>query len=378
MISRYTVRTKAKALAQDAGPGSTAIGVQLLLSDPADHNQAVLQALQLFKAAKPNLRVVDQTLAAGGHRLVLAGAGALSGLSGLDAWVIGDTNLLDVWLQWSTADQGRQPLDPNVYRLVQDPGPKIVLELLEDSVSTGEVLRLAFTTPHSLTDSPNTVTDPATGPTVAMGSPATAGNVDNGSHSWVYTYLTAQGETLPSPASSLTVVDKFVNGRVAVTVPAAGDDQGVTGFKVYRTVAGDTGSRNLVGQASTNGGTLTDNVADAGLGANVPSANTAGGLNTVLDAHEDALAVLTASMVLQMAATKAVQNTGNTGFPNDVVERRSQADQFRSRAKELRDLYNTMVGSGPAADQGPASAVRDLDVSAGSGLGFIFHGARSR
>lgn len=95
----------------------------------------------------------------------------------------------------------------------------------------------------------------------------------------------------------------------------------------------------------------------------------------------DALVLLTASQILQVAATRAAQNTGNTGLPNDVVDRRSQSDVYRSRAKDLFTTYCQMVGRGTNADGGgttPASGFKDLDVSSGAGGGLLWHPAGRR
>lgn len=105
-----------------------------------------------------------------------------------------------------------------------------------------------------------------------------------------------------------------------------------------------------------------------------PHVIAAAAVDTTIRAGDQKAAItLAASMILQMAAIKAVQNTGNTGLPNDIVDRRTQSDQFRSRAKELREIYNGLVGKGPAADLQPASGVKDLDVPAGTRVGFLWH-----
>jgi hypothetical protein len=250
------VTAKARKLAQDAGPGNTATGVQLLLTDPGDYDEAVAQAVRIYSQDRQNRRVVNVTAPSAGFRLVVGGTGALAGLTGLDAWADGESALLEVYRQWAVTKQNQQPMDVNTWRLVRDPGDVIVLELLEESVAAGEVVRLVFTAPHALT------------------------------------------------ASAVT--------------------------------------------------------------------------STVPDAHEAALAMLGASLILQLAANKAVQNTGNTGLPNDVVDRRSQSDMFRSRAKELRDGYNTLIGKGAKGDLQPASAVGDLDVSGALPWGLLWHSRGSR
>lgn len=376
-ISRYSIRAAAKQMAQDAGPGTGPTGVQLLLTDPEDYNLAVLQALRIYATDRPNVVVVDVTMAAAGFRLVLAGTGAAAELTGAAAWQDGDSVLQSIIRAWVATTQGLVPEDPNVYRVNREPNSTIVLELITDTFAAGEVVRLAFTARHTLTESPNSVTASAA-PAVALASPAAPGNVDDGAHTWAYTFVTAQGETTPSPTAGLTVVDKTVNGQVVVTIPS-GLDQGATSAKVYRTVAGGGGSLKLVGtQAGGSGGAFTDNVADASLGANAPATNTAGGTNTPPEGHAEALQTLAASMILQLAANKAVQNTGNTGLPNDVVDRRSQSDIFASRAKALREQYNLLVGKGTTADLRPGSAVKDLDVDGATGLGLLWHQKRNR
>jgi hypothetical protein len=366
MISLATVRSKGKQLAQDAGPGDTATGVQLLLTDPGDYNAGILQALRIFAQDRPNQRVVDQVLAAAGFRIILAGSGAISSLVGPDTFQDGTSHLDDVFYPWNPALRGLEPLDQNSWRVVRDPGGVVVLELFTVTPGAGDTIRLVFTTGHQLTEAPNSVAAPAA-PSVALVA-ATPGQITNGGHSWKVAYLTAHGGTTPGPASAtVTIADQSVAGQVDVTA-AASDDTGVTGVAFYRTEAGleATGPWKLVGTIGTNGGTLRDNVADGDLGAVAPTANTAGGQNTVLEGDEDTLAVLVGSMILQLAATKAAQNTGNTGLPNDVVDRRSQSDIFRSRAKELRDWYNNLVGRGSMI--GPASGIRDLNVSTRGGF----------
>lgn len=95
-------------------------------------------------------------------------------------------------------------------------------------------------------------------------------------------------------------------------------------------------------------------------------------LTSVLPAHVEALQLRTAVEVLEMAARRAVQNTGNSGLPTDIVDRRSQSAEYHQRAKDLMATYRTLVGIDDHV--GPASATRELDVSpsfAGFG-GFLW------
>lgn len=243
-----TTRNRARQLAQD-GPGNTATSVNLLLTDPGDYNEAITQALRLFEKDRPNVRVVDQVLAASGFRQVLYGTGAMSGLTGLNAWVPDVSVLQAVYYPWLVTSQGQNPVDNEDSRIVLDPGDIWILEFLTTTVTAGQTLRLQFTSRHALTD------------------------------------------------------------------------------------------------------------ADA--------------TTTVRTTDLDALTTLTGSLVLTIAAVKAAQNTGNTGLPNDIVDRRTQSDVFSSRAKQLRDLYATMVGKGGQADLAAMSATKDLDTVATNPWGYL-------
>lgn len=113
-----------------------------------------------------------------------------------------------------------------------------------------------------------------TAPTAALASPAAAGNVDNGAHRYLYTYVTADGETEAGAVSAaVTVSDKTVNGQVALTNIAIGGSA-VTARKLYRTVAGGSTYLLLATISNNTATTYTDNIADSSLGAQAPTTNT--------------------------------------------------------------------------------------------------------
>lgn len=117
--------------------------------------------------------------------------------------------------------------------------------------------------------------EPAPGAiTAALASPAVAGNVDNGAHRYLATFVTADGETEAGTVSSVvTVADKTVNGKVTLTaIPLGG--AAVTSRKLYRTAAAGSTYLLLATLADNTTTTYTDNIADASLGAGAPSANT--------------------------------------------------------------------------------------------------------
>src|SRR3954469_17800236 len=62
-----------------------------------------------------------------------------------------------------------------------------------------------------------------TAPTVALLSPAAAGNCDHGAHRGGFPVVPADGETEIGPLSDVvTIADKTVNGKIAVTAIALG------------------------------------------------------------------------------------------------------------------------------------------------------------
>ena len=115
--------------------------------------------------------------------------------------------------------------------------------------------------------------EPAPGAlTVALGSGA--GNVDNGAHRYVVTFVTASGETQAGDISAaVTVADKSINGKVSLSAIPVGGSL-VTSRKIYRTAAAGTAYLLLATLADNTTTTYTDSTADASLGAEAPSTNT--------------------------------------------------------------------------------------------------------
>lgn len=109
-------------------------------------------------------------------------------------------------------------------------------------------------------------------PAVALAG-AGAGNLSNGAYRYRLTFVTADGETDGGDISAaVTVSNNTLNGRVSVTnIPIGGSR--VTSRKLYRTVAGGSTYLLLETIANNTATTYTDNVADAALGAGVPTSN---------------------------------------------------------------------------------------------------------
>ena len=112
--------------------------------------------------------------------------------------------------------------------------------------------------------------------TVALPGTPVAGNVDNGAHRYRCTFVTADGETSGGDISDVvTVSNKTVNGKVSVSAIPLGGSY-VTARKLYRTIAGGSDYLLLTTLNNNTATTYTDNTADSGLGAGVPTANTTG------------------------------------------------------------------------------------------------------
>lgn len=147
--------------------------------------------------------------------------------------------------------------------------------LILNVAPASEPVTLAEVASHLRLDASSQEPAPAT-PAAALVSPAAPGNVDNGAHRYLATFVTANGETQAGTASSaVTVADKAVNGKVLVSgIPLGGG--AVTARKLYRTLAGGSTYYLLATIADNSTTSYTDNVADSNLGAGAPSTNTTG------------------------------------------------------------------------------------------------------
>lgn len=94
---------------------------------------------------------------------------------------------------------------------------------------------------------------------------AGAGNVDNGTHAYKVTLVTAAGETAGGTGVTVTVVNKTANGQVSLTGIPTGTAGVVTSRKVYRTKAGGGPFYLLTTLGDNTTTTYTDNTADGSL-----------------------------------------------------------------------------------------------------------------
>jgi len=113
---------------------------------------------------------------------------------------------------------------------------------------------------------------------LTVGAATTGGSVDAGTHTYKFTYVTNGVESLPAAASgNATVTGGSGNYTVPLTAVTAGPT-GTTARRIYRTIAGGSGSYRLVGTIADNvTTTFSDTYADSTLGVPAPTAITGQG-----------------------------------------------------------------------------------------------------
>lgn len=231
------------------------IGPGMVNNDTDDFATAITSAIERFGRDKPNTKYVHYTLPATAFRWQIAGSGSIAAFA---SWIAGYSYPLGVWLPYLATNQGAAPMDPNLYRVLEEPNGVVYLELLAGTGSAGQVLRVAFAVPHTIDD-------------------------------------------------------------VSSTIPAP---------------------------------------------------------------NEVAFKTLASAYLMRIASRKAAQNTGTTGLPNDIVDRRTQSGDLNARAKDLFAEYAELMGlsTGGSGESGSTSkgahAFKDLD----SGLwrGGLWHPATQR
>ena len=136
-----------------------------------------------------------------------------------------------------------------------------------DSTGTLQIVPKTIGIPHAPTSA-------LTATLVVTGT----GNVTNGTHSYRVTFTDGHGyESSAGPSSNIVTVDathKQVDlSNIPLGPTATGNDglNATVNRKIYRTIAGNTGSPKLLATISDNTTTIfTDNVADGSLGVAAP------------------------------------------------------------------------------------------------------------
>lgn len=203
-----------------------------------------------------------------------------------------------------------------------------------------------------------------TAPTAALASPAAAGNVDDGAHRYLVTFVTADGETEAGvPSSAVTVADKSVNGRVALTaIPVGG--AAVTSRKLYRTAAGGSTYLLLATIADNTTTSYTDNIADSALGAGAPATNTTGDplLNLLIKAARQA-----AELELRRYLVTQTVDAYLDAFPCIDVRRLDQEHPYFAareiRLPPLQSVTSITYTDGEGAEQTLDTSLYTVDAA---------------
>ena len=200
------------------------------------------------------------------------------------------------------------------------------------TAATGEPLTVAEVQSHLRLDDGSVEPAPSA-PAVALVLPDTAGNVDNGAHRYLVTFVTLTGETQAGiPSAQVAVADKTINGQVVVSNIALGGGS-VTARKLYRTQANGNAYLYHSTIADNVTSSITDNLSDAALGAGAPTQNTTGDplLNmyiAVARVHAEMVTqrqLLTATWKLVLDAFPGMSLSGMSGisegrrFPHNAI-----------------------------------------------------------
>lgn len=355
-VTRSTVRTAAKALAQDGAPGGVGVGVQLLLTDPADYNICIDQALAMFVGDVPNPRVVHYPLTTTAFRFVLAGTGAIlvpqppalpaltitGGASTARSYRVAARNAIGQGL-WSQAAQtavGPVALDAS-HKVKIDwaavPGATSYDVFGRDG-GVEQLLRNVAGT--SYTD------DGTDTPSGLLGTAGLDGWILDG--------------------SELTKVWMPYFAGVAVGVAQQGQQPIPDNEWHTFDEPGPTTLLEFYGLASTPSTTLRLEFTSP----HVVDENSAA-YTSIRPKWVTAFTTLAAALLLRLVANRYLQNTGITGLPNDIVDRRSQSDQAASRAKEMLLIYRDLIGGGEP--RGAASGFKEMDVVSSHNRGSLWH-----
>lgn len=362
-VTRATVRAAARQLIQDTTSG-IAVGVQFLLNDPVDYNTAIAQALRMFDGDVPNARVAHLTLAAAGFRFPLAGVGAL---------LPPQRPALPVLTQIGAAGS-----TPYSYRVAarNAAGQGLWSEAVQ--IATGFA---ALDVSHKNTINWAAVPG-ATGYDVfgrtALGELLMSSNQAT-------TSFTDDGNETPSGVLGIAGLDAWVidgSDLDTVWLPYYGGTS-PTGLTQGQTPLDDNGWRVIAEPSSLILLELQDFAGSVGqvlrLEYSTPHVidENSAAYTSITMKWIEAFQTLVAGLLLRMVANRFLQNTGSTGLPSDVVDRRSQSDQAASRAKEYLATYADLVGGGDKA-RGASSGFVDLDTTTSHNRGSLWHPSRIR
>lgn len=137
---------------------------------------------------------------------------------------------------------------------------------------------------------------------------ATGGSLSAGNYLYKYTFLTVNGETLPSAASASIAV--VAGGSVTLTLGLGNNIESVIGRKIYRTAAGGSSFAEVIAINDDVTTSYTDTASDASISGNSapPLVNTAisiNGFNGIIKAKDTIAGTFTNGIVASTTSTQA-------------------------------------------------------------------------
>ena len=165
--------------------------------------------------------------------------------------------------------------------------------------------------------------------------------MNNGTHSYVVTDVSAGGESSAGPSSN--VVALVGNSRVQLTTIPLGP-AGTTGRRIYRTKAGNNGDPFFLALINDNTTTsFLDNVADGGLPNTLPAfyASLGGGGNVSAGTHSYAVTFIDANGFESSAGTA----TNVITVPAATTQVQLVNIPLGPAGTVSRNLYRTMAGN---------------------------------
>jgi hypothetical protein len=183
--------------------------------------------------------------------------------------------------------------------------------------------------------------DPSVAPTVVAGS---GGAMGAGVYKYAYSFtVPGGGETVPSPVGTVTV---GASGSAAVMFPVG--PYGVTGRKIYRTVAGGSQLKLLTAIPDNWTTGYVDTASDGSLGANAPVSNTTSNISQVEIGLPAGMLPQDASGWIELTyATKhTLDNSGTTIPPDelDVVYAGAEAFLVEAYVSSVNDNFEWVDG----------------------------------
>jgi hypothetical protein len=220
---------------------------------------------------------------------------------------------------------------------------------------------------------PETRPDLTAAVTAAALAGAGAGNVNNGAHSYLVTFVTAQGETDIDGEDlgqvSVTVAALGTNGQVALSAIPVGSSF-VTARKIYRTKAG--ADPNFVANyfllatiANNSATTYTDNTADASLDTAHPAPTSNTTLNTIFSF--DALNGLNPAALLLSGVGAAAAYPKTTSGAQTLLAAHATIDRIVLIIVSITETFANGDGAKPSFNLGETSTATKFKSGLTSG-----------